>query len=142
MNIGSSDWDSFQTYSQEYNKTLWELGAVFEETYISMIKAIRALAYPKYMSSAVDSARYSYAAQGTGSNIPIFVMRPFRGQLEQATHAVVDRLQKDGDGLVFWLDTSGWLNTDVDLQGSPEDQDFFLDGITANTFSSPYMLIL
>jgi len=29
---------------------------------------------------------------------------------------------------VFWLDTSGWLNTDIHFDGRPEDQDFFLDG--------------
>lgn len=55
-------------------------------------------------------------------------MRPFRGQLEQATHAVVDRLRMEGDKSLFWLDTSGWLNTEVHFDGRREDQDFFLDG--------------
>ena len=54
-------------------------------------------------------------------------MRPLRGQLEQATHSVVDRLRLDGDKLVFWLDTSGWLDTIIDFEGRAEDQDFFLD---------------
>ncbi|KUJ23323.1 uncharacterized protein LY89DRAFT_755212 [Mollisia scopiformis] len=125
MNIGNSDWDSFQSHYQEYNKTLWELSVVFEETYISMIKAIRTLAYPKY-STSIDS-RYTYTARNAAVGIPIFIMRPFRGQLEQATHSVVDRLQKEGDKAIFWLDTSGWLNTEVDFQGRAEDQDFFLD---------------
>ncbi|KAK2626469.1 hypothetical protein QTJ16_003644 [Diplocarpon rosae] len=122
LNIGSSDYNSFQTRSSEYNKTMWELSGTFEETYISMIKAIRALAYPKYSAASMDSSRYIYSA-----GVPIFVMRPFRGQLEQATHAVVERIRKDGDKNIFWLDTSGWLNTEVDFEGRPEDQDFFLD---------------
>ncbi|PVH89051.1 hypothetical protein DL98DRAFT_544096 [Cadophora sp. DSE1049] len=127
MNIGSSDWDSFQTHTQEYNKTLWELSVNFEETYITMIQAIRTLAYPKYSAATMDSSRYIYSAQNAAAGVPIFIMRPFRGQLEQATHAVVDRLRKGGDKSVFWLDTSGWLNTEVDFDGRPEDQDFFLD---------------
>ncbi|KAH7409521.1 hypothetical protein BKA64DRAFT_570688 [Cadophora sp. MPI-SDFR-AT-0126] len=127
MNIGSSDWDSFQTHTQEYNKTLWELSVSFEETYITMIQAIRTLAYPKYSAATMGSSRYIYSGQNAAAGVPIFVMRPFRGQLEQATHAVVDRLRKEGDKSVFWLDTSGWLNTEVDFDGRPEDQDFFLD---------------
>jgi len=63
------------------------------------------------------------------AGIPIFVMRPFRGQLEQATHSVVDRLQMEGDKNLFWLDTSGWLNAEIDPEGKAEDQDFFLDGM-------------
>lgn len=128
MNIGNSDWDSFQTHNEEYNKTVWELSVSFEETYIAMIKAIRTLAYPKYTTAAVESSRYVYSPQSAGAGIPIFIMRPFRGQLEQATHSVVDRLRKDGDKAIFWLDTSGWLNTGVLFDGRPEDQDFFLDG--------------
>lgn len=45
-------------------------------------------------------------------------MRPFRGQLEQATQNVVAKLRADGDKAVFWLDTSGWLDQ------SPESADF------------------
>lgn len=63
-----------------------------------------------------------------GKSIPIFVMRPFRGQLEQATHAIVERLRRDGDNSIFWLDTAGWLNTEVDFEGHVDDQDFYLDG--------------
>ncbi|KAK0110012.1 hypothetical protein ONS95_002674 [Cadophora gregata] len=132
MNIGTSDWDSFQTHTQEYNKTLWELSVTFEETYITMIQAIRALAYPKYSAATMDSSRYIYSAQNAAAGVPIFIMRPFRGQLEQATHAVVDRLRTDGDKNVFWLDTSGWLNTEVDFDGRPEDQHFFLDEESSN----------
>lgn len=127
MNIGNSDWDSFQMHSQQYNKTLWDLSVMFEEAYVTLIKAIRNLAYPDH-STTSDSARYMVTSRGSATGIPIFIMRPFRGQLEQATHTVVDRLRKDGDRSVFWLDTSGWLNTDVAFDGPPEDQDFFLDG--------------
>ncbi len=56
--------------------------------------------------------------------IPIFVMRPFLGQLEHATQNIVNRLRKDGDKSVFWIDTSGWLDPE---DTSSEDQDFLLD---------------
>jgi hypothetical protein len=118
MNVGNADWDSFQRHNEEYNKTISELSMVFEDTYVSLIRAIRTLAYPKY---SLDSTQ-------TVAGPPIFVMRPFRGQLETVTHSVVDRLRSEGDWSVFWLDTSGWLNTDVDFDGPVEDQDFFLDG--------------
>ena len=132
MNIGNADWDSFQIHNEEYNKTNWELSVVFEDTYISLIKAIRALAYPKYTTGRRDFSRQAYSPQSAVADLPIFIMRPFRGQLEQATHSVVDSLRVDGDKSVFWLDTSGWLNTDVDFDGRPEDQDFFLDGMCAS----------
>ena len=128
MNIGNSDWDSFQAHTQEYNKTLSEFSVSFEQTYIAMIKAIRTLAYPRYSTSTIDSSRYVHSPQIAGAGIPIFIMRPFRGQLEQATHAVVDRLRMEGDKSLFWLDTSGWLNTEIHFDGRREDQDFFLDG--------------
>ena len=51
-------------------------------------------------------------------------MRPLRGQLEQATQNVVNRLRADGDKSVIWLDTSGWLDPDVT---NGETADFFLD---------------
>ncbi len=127
MNIGSSDWESFQAHSEEYNKTITELIRDFEETYVTMIKAIRTLAYPKY--TAIDNSRYIYSPQISAAGIPIFIMRPFRGQLEQATRSVVDRLSREGDKAVFWLDTSGWLNTKVDFDGLAEDQDFLISGI-------------
>ena len=128
MNIGNSDWDSFQAHTQEYNKTLSEFSVNFEQTYIAMIKAIRTLAYPRYSTTTIDSSDDVYSPQNAGAGIPIFIMRPFRGQLEQATHAVVDRLRMEGDKSLFWLDTSGWLNTEVHFDGRQEDQDFFLDG--------------
>lgn len=135
MNLGNSDWESFQTYSQEYNKSIWDLSVTFEESYVSLIKRIRRLAYPADSATAIDflnAGSFDASPQRT-SAVPIFVMRPLRGQLEGATHAVVDRLRKDGDKSVFWLDTSGWLDTDVDFDGSAENQDFFLDGF----FSPP-----
>jgi hypothetical protein len=127
MNIGNSDWESFQNHQAEYNKTIWELEGEFENTYTSMIKAIRTLAYPKYSSAAMDSSRYLDSPISV-AGVPIFVMRPFRGQLEQVTHSIVQKLRDEGDKAIFWLDTSGWLKTEVDFEGPPEDQDFFLDG--------------
>ncbi|TGO48731.1 hypothetical protein BCON_0231g00140 [Botryotinia convoluta] len=126
LNIGNADWESFRIYNEDYNMTTWELSVLFEETYVSLIKAIRTLAYPKYSGTMAEVSQYDYP-QHRAVDIPIFVMRPFRGQLEQATHSVVDRLQFEGDKSVFWLDTSGWLNTDINFEGRSEDQDFFLD---------------
>ncbi|KAF7952515.1 uncharacterized protein EAE97_002012 [Botrytis byssoidea] len=126
LNIGNADWESFRIYNEDYNMTTWELSVLFEETYVSLIKAIRTLAYPKYSGTMAEVSQYDYP-QYRAVDIPIFVMRPFRGQLEQATHSVVDRLQFEGDKSIFWLDTSGWLNTDVNFEGQSEDQDFFLD---------------
>lgn len=138
MNVGSSDWDSFQIHNEEYNKTNWELSIIFEDTYISLIKAIRELAYPKYTTGAREFSRDTYSRQIAAAELPIFIMRPLRGQLEQATHSVVDRLRADGDNNVFWLDTSGWLNTDVDFDGWPENRDFFFDG----TYASPCVFMM
>ena len=46
-------------------------------------------------------------------------MRPLIGQLEHATQNIVDRVRADGDRAVFWLDTSGWLDNNLD--GSNQD---------------------
>ncbi|KAF7911553.1 hypothetical protein BELL_0087g00040 [Botrytis elliptica] len=126
LNIGNADWESFRVHNEDYNMTTWELSVLFEETYVSLIRAIRTLAYPKYSGTVAEVSQYDYP-QHRAVDIPIFVMRPFRGQLEQATHSVVDRLQFEGDKSIFWLDTSGWLDTDIDFEGRSEDQDFFLD---------------
>lgn len=125
MNIGNSDWESFQMHNERYNKTTWELSMAFEDTYVSLIKAIRALAYPAKPELRKPS-QYDQPAHNNGP--PIFIMRPFRGQLEHATRSVVDRLRFEGDSSVFWLDTSGWLTTDLDFEGRIEDRDFFLKG--------------
>lgn len=106
-----------------YSLILGELRMAFEDTYVSLIRAIGTLAYPKYSTPAVNSAH------GTVAGFPIFIMRPFREQLEQGAHSVVDRLRLEGDSASFWLDTSGWLNIDVDFNGPADDQDFFLDDI-------------
>ena len=52
-------------------------------------------------------------------------MRPFQGQLEHATQSVVHKLRENGDKSVFWIDTSGWLQADLDPGAAA--QDFFLD---------------
>ncbi|KAK3167644.1 hypothetical protein OEA41_010771 [Lepraria neglecta] len=120
LNIGSSDDASFHAYETEYNKTLWDLSERFGTKYVSLIKAIRNLAYPKH-SSIIQSER----AGTTGivpstapASIPIVVMRPLRGQLEQATQNAVTKLRADGDKAVFWLDP--------DIEDS-QIADFFLD---------------
>ena len=51
-------------------------------------------------------------------------MRPLRGDFEHATQGAVKRLRAEGDSSIFWLDTSGWLNT---VDGESEGRDFYLD---------------
>ena len=126
INIGGSDDKSFNDHVSDYNKTLWELSENFETTYISLIKAIRGLAYPKHPSilRSERTGTPGIVPHIRPAVIPIFVMRPLRGQLEQATQNVVAKLRADGDKAVFWLDTSGWLDTSVDDLDGP---DFFYD---------------
>ena len=126
MNLGSSDGASFDLYASEYDRSMWDLSERFEDTYISLIRGIRQLAYPEHPTAFHGELTDSLHLISTKApaSIPIFVMRPFRGQLEHATQGVVDRLRLDGDKLVFWLDTSGWLDED---ENSTEQQDFTFD---------------
>lgn len=134
LNLGASDHASFHDFTTDYNKTMWDLNERFESTYVSLVKAIRRLAYPKH-PSIVQSERLGspgLVPSDIPAFIPIFIMRPLRGQLEQATQNVVAKLRADGDKSVFWLDTSGWLDTD---QQSDELVDFVLDdSITPSTW--------
>ena len=52
-------------------------------------------------------------------------MRTLRGQLEQATQNAVTKLRADGDRAGFWLDTSDWL--DPDVEEDSQIAEFFLD---------------
>lgn len=126
FNIGGSDDASFHEYLSDYNKTLWDLSEKFEATYVSLIKAIRGLAYPKH-PNIVQSERAGMPGlipSSSPATIPIFVMRPLRGQLEQACQNAVAKLRADGDKSVFFLDTSGWLDPEID---NNDMADFFLD---------------
>ena len=126
VNIGGSDQTSFEKHATEYNKTAWDLAERFEQTYVSLIKAIRNLAYPQH-PTLVHSERVGYpdlVSSSTPAAIPIFIMRPLRGQLEHATQNVVNKIRADGDKSVFWLDTSGWL--DAESEGT-RTGDMFLD---------------
>ncbi|KAL8728716.1 MAG: hypothetical protein Q9166_005203 [cf. Caloplaca sp. 2 TL-2023] len=130
LNLGNSDKVSFDEHASEYNKTAWDLAERFENTYVSLVKAIRTLAYPQHPST-IQSERsgYSiYVPNSVPASIPIFVMRPLRGELEHATQNIVNRLRASGDKYVYWLDTSGWLdpNCSPDAQES-SNQDFYLD---------------
>ena len=126
MNIGGADDASFHAFDGDYNKTSWDLSEKFESTYVSLIKAIRDLAYPKHpdIVQSERSGRSGIVPNTSPATIPIFVMRPLRGQLEQATQNVVTRLRAAGDKAVIWLDTSGWLDPDVT---NGDTADFFLD---------------
>ncbi|KAI9768999.1 MAG: hypothetical protein M1840_004595 [Geoglossum simile] len=125
FNLGSSDQVSFEHYASEYNRSTWEFFENFEDTYISLIKSVRQLAYPKHPAAlSAASYRSTYSDSNVPASIPIFVMRPFRGELEHATQAVVGRLRSEGDTFVFWLDTSGWLDTE-DIES--DSKDFYID---------------
>jgi hypothetical protein len=129
LNLGSSDFDSFESDASDYNETAWELYERFEDTYMTFVKAIRQLAYPKHPSAiAAASGLYSPHGDTAPASIPIFIMRPLRGQFEHATQGVVNRLRADGDKSVFWLDTSGWLDSD---DTDPDAADFYTE-TTAN----------
>ncbi|KAL8686216.1 MAG: hypothetical protein Q9218_007266, partial [Villophora microphyllina] len=149
LNLGNSDHASFDLHASEYNRTLWDLSERFENTYVSLVKAIRTLAYPKHPAT-IQSERSNYKTYVPNSvpaNIPIFIMRPLRGELEHATQNIVNRLRADGDMAVFWLDTSGWLDptvSDPSDPSHPEDQnnqnsnqannnneDFYLDPLSS-----------
>jgi len=128
LNMGGSDETSFGSNASDYDMSRWELSELFENTYVSLIKAIRALAYPKHPAIVHSERSGSSNLLSTApASIPIFVLRPFRGQVEHETQNVVARLRADGDKAVFWLDTSGWLDLDNE---STEVGDFFLDEIT------------
>ena len=126
LNIGSSDLVSFDNHASEYDKSAWDLFERFENTYISLVKCIRTLAYPQH-PTVVHSQEFGprgYVSNVKPAFIPIFVMRPFRGELEHITQNVVNKLRAEGDKAVFWLDTSGWLESENE---SYETEDFFLD---------------
>ena len=108
----------------------WDLSQRFEDSYVSLVKAIRQLAYPKHPSTvyATSSSTSVDVAYTSPAPIPIFVMRPFLGQLEHATQNVVNRIRADGDKSVFWLDTSGWLDPE---DTKSDDRDFILDDFFA-----------
>lgn len=110
---------------KEYDKTFDEFSRSFEDTYVSLVKAIRNLAYPNHPSVVeADRLGTDYYDSDAPAAIPIFVMRPFNGEFEHATQDVVNRLRNEGDKSVFWLDTSGWLDVeDTDTTAS----DFFID---------------
>ncbi|KAI9838862.1 MAG: hypothetical protein M1819_004069 [Sarea resinae] len=120
LNIGDSDLRSFETHGQAYNISGWELMEHFEDTYVSLVQAIRELAY----QSTTPAIGLTKSPKATSALIKIFIMRPFRGQMEHATQNVVRRLRSEGDSSVFWLDTSGWLDTE---DTTSNNQDFALD---------------
>ncbi len=128
FNVGGSDDLSFSNHLLDYNQTAWDLVERFEATYVSLVKGIRRLAYPKH-PAILQSEHSGYPGAippNTPAAIPIFVLRPLRGQLEQATQNVVAKLRADGDKSVFWLDTSGWLDPDPNSDENGQG-DFSLD---------------
>ncbi|KAL8955094.1 MAG: hypothetical protein Q9183_006795, partial [Haloplaca sp. 2 TL-2023] len=142
LNLGTSDLLSFERYAADYNTSFWDLSSRFEDTYVSLIKAIRTLAYPKH-PALLQSERTGYKTHVPNSVppvIPIFVMRPLRGELEHSGQNVVNRLRNDGDVGVFWLDTQGWLDPSVtSTPENPENrinEDYYLDTTADSTSSS------
>ena len=128
LNVGDSDLSSFEQHEDKYNASLWDLSEVFENTYVSLVKGIRRLGYSKH-PAILQSERLGSPGiipHDVPASIPIFIMRPLRGQLEHSTQNVVTKLRADGDRSVFWLDTSGWLDVSA-LAEEGTSNDFFLD---------------
>ena len=126
LNLGASDYYSFEMNINDYNKTSSELYRSFEDTYVSLVRAIRTLAYPNH-PSVIEMERLgidTHEDNDAPASIPIFVMRPFNGEHEHATQGAVNRLRGDGDKMVFWLDTTGWLDTE---NTDTTESDFFTD---------------
>lgn len=126
LNLGASDFYSFDNNMEEYNKTGADLWRSFEDTYVSLVKAIRNLAYTTH-PSVLEMQRLGlddFADYNAPATIPIFIMRPFNGELEHATQGTVLRLREEGDKGVFWLDTTGWLDME-DTESTASD--FFDD---------------
>jgi len=101
-------------HASEYDRPFISLYGDFEASLISLIKAVRAIAYPTHPAT-IEMLRLgveSFAEDNAPATIPIFVMRPLRGELEHASQNVVRRLREEGDRSVFWVDTSGWLDFD------------------------------
>jgi hypothetical protein len=95
-----------------------------------LIKSMRRLAYPRH-PARIHKGRLdgTYGANSNApASIPIFILRPLRGQLEHSTQSVVNRLRADGDKGVFWIDTSGWLEQG---DGVSNTMDYFLDNSTS-----------
>ena len=61
------------------------------------------------MSSGSDEVIYNSAPP----TIPILILRPFAGELEHSTRRVVQKLQKEGDRYIHWIDTTGWVQIPV-----------------------------
>ncbi|KAG8528740.1 uncharacterized protein KY384_006427 [Bacidia gigantensis] len=115
INLGESDHFSFKRYQAEYNQTMWQLSESFENTYISLVQGIRRLGYERH-PAIVLSERLGFPGvipHNVPASVPIFIMRPLTGRLEHATQNIVNRLRAHGDRSVFWVDTSGWLDSDV-----------------------------
>ncbi|KAF1989101.1 hypothetical protein K402DRAFT_461512 [Aulographum hederae CBS 113979] len=123
LNLGASDARSFSTHNGIYNTSLDVFSSTFADTYLSLIRAIRTLAYPAVPSVStiedeIDEEKHP---------VQIFVMRPLRGEMEHATVEVVRRAREEGDGNVWWIDTSGWVKSPPGNGNKDEDtEDFFL----------------
>ncbi|KAI9654287.1 MAG: hypothetical protein M1831_005452 [Alyxoria varia] len=126
FNLGASDFYSFDHHLESYNHTGGDLLRSFEETYVSLVRSVRNLAYPNH-PSIIEMQRLGLdnpLELNAPATIPIFIMRPFGGELEHATQGAVNRLRNEGDKSVYWLDTTGWL----DFEDTETTQsDFFVD---------------
>ena len=100
----------------------------FEEAYVVFIQTIRQSAYPVHPAALQDytSSSDGYIYNSAPATIPVFVVRPFAGEMEHATYKVVEMLQNEGDRSVFWVDTTGWLQIPRD-DGDGFTEDFYLD---------------
>ena len=84
---------------------------------MALIKTIRQQAYPDSTATMYDdpAPTYQHDDNSAYASMPIFVMRPLGGGMEHSIQAVVQKIRADGDKAVFWVDTSGWLDSGDDF---------------------------
>ena len=97
----------------------------FVKAYIKFIKSLRRIQYhsPHQAISSQRPVTDGYAYNSAPPTIPVFVLRPFTGEMEQESQLVVQRLRKEGDLAIIWVDTTGWV--DVPQQGQHTSNEIF-----------------
>lgn len=107
----------------------------FLKAYIKFIKSVRRIQYhaPRQTTPNQHPFTNGYAYNSAPPTVPIFILRPFTGNMEHESQLVVQRLHKEGDRAVIWVDTTGWLdvpqhgwntgNEDFEPRKDPDNDD-------------------
>lgn len=98
----------------------------FVKAYVKFVKSVRRIQYHTPRHSIPNQHPFftnGYAYNSAPPTIPVFILRPFTGDMEHESQLVVQRLHKEGDRSVIWVDTTGWL--DVPQHGRNTDNEDF-----------------